>query len=176
MAKRSLQIKEKINSDILYTIVWIMADCKNYFSKNPKIGKESRERAAALKPKITCPEISEDGLERRINTLRIFIFNFFYFGLLFGAPLIFLASVFGLPLEIICIVASIGFYLTSTACIFGFRTGFAEADLRRYKRMSKIDSLEGFKINRNANPRIYDLIPGVFMAMFFYFFLLSMLS
>lgn len=168
-----MQIKNKINSDLIYTIAWIMNDGKSYFSKNAKTRKENRMKLSELKLNIVNPEICEEGLKRRINASQILFLNFLYYGVGLTALLIFITGMLRMPEELVSIAGAIGFYFNGTAYALGLRTGFAESDLRKYRKRTKNGAIEDFKINRRADPQIYDLILGVVISILFYFFLMS---
>lgn len=165
------------NIDFLYRFVWIMADIENYFSNDRKERENSRKKEKELKNEIINPDISVFGLEKRTHALSLFHLNFLFYGAAFTAlMLIIFGAIFRLPLPIVCVIASFGFYISSTSFVFSIRYSYSESDLKDFKKQLEQGTQASFKINRKAEPQIWDLIPGLFMATLFCLFLLSRLS
>lgn len=168
-----MQVKDKKNPDLIYKIIWIMDEWKDYFSRDEKLRKSSRERLDQLKDRIKNPEISKDGLDLRISANQDLMFTFFFTGLyITHGSILIIGVILRLPIEVYCAFAAFGFYFSSTAFVLSFRTWFAELDLKKYKKRVKKGTTDGFEINRKAEPKMYDLIPGILgMVLIFWYFM-----
>lgn len=159
---------------MIYHIGWMIGGFTDYFSRSESKRRNYKRNIEISKEQVSNPETSLKGLKSRTESLWLIMTPFIIFGVILQTILGLSIPIFRLPGDWAAPIFSFCFYFISTALVISFRYSISVWDYKKFERLKNKKSLtEDFQVNHLAEPKFYDLLPGVLFAALFYLFLRS---
>lgn len=168
-----MQINQKSEAAI-YHIAWMLGGLNKYFSRSPSKRRNYKRDMEISKNDVLNPEISLKGLKHRTDSLWLVMVPFILFGITLQIICGLSIAIFRLPGNWAAPIFAFCFYFIATSLVISLRYYISFRDYKKFERLKiKNSSTDDFVINHLAEPRIYDLLPGIIFAVLFYLFLRS---
>lgn len=170
----------KNNSDVvIYHVALMLENPAEYFVKSEYRRRRREKEIEIAKNEVSNPELTPNGLKNRVAALKMLVIPFMVFGAYAGAPLMIIFGILKM-FFLFELSAALMIYFMATAWMVSIRCSIASFDAIEFRKKASKSypsesnlGLESFALNRHAEPKFYDLLPGIIFAILFYLFLNS---